>query len=304
VLLLATAKAAATTKVRVPGYNVPMTHAEHLQSLQRQIQHLQDQLHAQAIPAQWRVDRAIMAATANVAETAMASSSPVPANANEPSWEEHIRSQPGASIATSNSATYAQVAAMNSAPPSSPTVKRSTRTKDNGRDHSANAASASAAAGPEPARSPSVQRHEPAENPAAAALQAAADAATIAAKRNDHEVLRAVLRAAATTANALAQAAPQDMVPTHRRGGRPPPTRRKPRAWPRRTQRPALAGPGTPAPTATGISTAKLPKLPRWTPSQHPTTASSPPEGRTKSPPADRNIYRKQQMSRARLSPL
>ena len=162
---------------------------------------------------------------------------------------------------------------MNSAPPVSPTVTRSTRTKDNGRDHSANAASALATAGPELTRSLSVQRHEPAKNPAAAALQAAADAAAIAAKRNDHEVLRAVLRAAATTANALAQAAPQDMVPTHRRGGRPPPTRRKPRAWPRRTQRPA--GPGTPAPTATGISTAKLPKLPRWT--QHPTTASSPP---------------------------
>ena len=78
--------------------------------------------------------------------------------------------------------------------------------------------------------------------------------------------------------NALAQAAPQDTVPTHRRGGRPPPTRRKPRAWPRRTQRPA--GPGNPAPTATGINAAKLPKLPRWTPGQHPTTASSPPTRR------------------------
>ena len=86
---------------------------------------------------------------------------------------------------------------MNSAPPLSPTVKRSTRTKDDGRDHSANAASDSTAAGPELTRSPSVQRHEPAENPAAAAaLQAAADAAAIAAKRNDHEVLRAVLLAA------------------------------------------------------------------------------------------------------------
>ena len=103
-LLLAAAKAAATAKVFVPGYNNPMTHAEHLQALQRQIQYLQDQLQ-QAIPAQWRADRAIMAATANVAETAMASSSPVPANANEPSWEEHIRSQPGAPIAKSIPAT-------------------------------------------------------------------------------------------------------------------------------------------------------------------------------------------------------
>ena len=159
-----------------------------------------------------------------------------------------------------------------------PDVRRPSRTKDDGRDHSANAASALTTAGPEPTRSPRVQRHEPAENPAAAALQAAADAAAIAAKRNDHEVLRAILRAAATTANALAQAAPQDTVPTHRRGGRPPPTRRKPRAWPRRTQRPA--GPGNPAPTATGINAAKLPKLPRWTPGQHPTTASSPPTRR------------------------
>ena len=87
VLLLAAAKAAATAKTFVPGYNIPMTHAEHLQALQRQIQYRQGLLHAQAIPA---ADRAIMAATANVAETAMASSSPVPANANEPSWGEHI----------------------------------------------------------------------------------------------------------------------------------------------------------------------------------------------------------------------
>ena len=169
-LLLAEAKAAATAKVFVPGYNIPMAHAEHLQALQRQIhwQYLQGMLYAQAIPA---ADRAIMAATANLAETAMASGSPVPANVNGPSWERHIRSQPRASTAKSEPATYAQVAEMNSAPPSSPTVKRSTRTKDDsdGRDHSANAASASTAAGPELTRSPSVQPHEPAENPAAAA---------------------------------------------------------------------------------------------------------------------------------------
>ena len=106
-LLLAAAKAAATAKVLVPGYNIPMTHAEHLQALQRHIQYLQGMLHAQAIPA---ADRAIMAATANLAETAMASGSPVPANANGPSWERHIRSQPRASTAKSEPATYAQVA--------------------------------------------------------------------------------------------------------------------------------------------------------------------------------------------------
>ena len=321
VLQLATAKAAATTKVRVPGYNVPMTHAEHAQALQRQIQYL---LNTRAIPA---ADRAILAATADVAESATASSRTVPANANEPSWERHIRSQPGASIATSNSATYAQVAAMNSAPPLSPTVKRSTRTKDTGRDHSANlnAASASATTGPEPARSPSAAAAQQAADDAAAfqaaadaaataakcdlaaaALQAAADAAAIAA--NDPLVLRAVLLAAAATASALAQTT--GIVQPRRRGGRPPPTRRAdPNLRPRRIRRPA----GTPAPTATGTRTARQP---RWT--QHPTTASSPPrEGRkarqhtgastassnraaTSTVPATRNVG----MSHPRLSPL
>ena len=61
-----------------------MTHDEHLHALQRQILYLQEQLHAQAIPAQWWEDRAITAEAANVAETAMASSSPVPPIANEP----------------------------------------------------------------------------------------------------------------------------------------------------------------------------------------------------------------------------
>ena len=62
-LLLAAEQATTPAKFFVPGYNNPMTHNEHLQALQRQIQYLQDQLHAQANPAQWRADRVIMAAT-------------------------------------------------------------------------------------------------------------------------------------------------------------------------------------------------------------------------------------------------
>jgi hypothetical protein len=62
-----------------------MTQAEHVRALQRQIQYLQEQLYAQAIiPAQWQAHRAIIAETVNAAET-MASSSPVPVFANEPS---------------------------------------------------------------------------------------------------------------------------------------------------------------------------------------------------------------------------
>ena len=267
-LQLAAEQAATAVKVYVPGYNNPMTQTEHLAALQRQIQYLQEQLHAHAIPAQWRAHMAIMAETANVEEAVMASSCPVPPIANEPArGGEHTRAQTTAlANLRSNSATYAE-AVMSSVPD----VKRRTSTNDNGRVHPANAASASATAGPEPARNSSVQQHKPAENLAAAALQAAADAAATAAE--DPRILRAVLLAAAATASALAQAAPQDTVPTHRRGGRPPPTRRaKTRAWPRRTRR----APGTPAPTATGTSTAKQP---RWT--QQPTTASSPPrEGR------------------------
>jgi hypothetical protein len=52
-LLLAAEQAATAVKVYVPGYNNPMTQAEYVQALQRQIQYLQEQLHAQAIPAQW-----------------------------------------------------------------------------------------------------------------------------------------------------------------------------------------------------------------------------------------------------------
>ena len=106
---------------------------------------------------------------------------------------------------------------MNCEPLSSRTVRRNTRTKDNGSDHSANAASTSATAGPEPERNSSIQQHKPAENLAAAALRAAADAAATAAE--DPRILRTVLLAAAAPANALAQTIPQDTVLPHRRGG-------------------------------------------------------------------------------------
>ena len=112
-LLLTAEQTAAAVKGFVPGYNNPMTQAEYVQALQRQIHHLQEQLHPQAIPAQWREHRAIIAETVNAAGT-MASSSLVPAFANELSRKVHIRSQPGAPIAMSNSATYAQ-AVMNTA---------------------------------------------------------------------------------------------------------------------------------------------------------------------------------------------
>jgi hypothetical protein len=150
-----------------------MTPDEQIQALRRQVQYLQEQLHAPAILVQWRADRAIMAETANVAETAMATNSPVPANANEPAREEHTRAQPRA-FAKSNAAAYAQ-AVMSSDPSMSPTVKPSTRTNDNDRDHPVNAASSSVTACPEPARNP-VLRRNPAENAALAALPAAAKA--------------------------------------------------------------------------------------------------------------------------------
>jgi hypothetical protein len=143
--LLAAEQAATAVKVYVPGYNIPMTQAEHLAALQRQIQYLTEQLHAQAIPAQWqwRAQMAIMAETANVEEAVMAFSSPVPPIANEPArGGEHTRAQTALANLRSSSATYAE-AVMSSAPD----VKRSTSTNDNDRGHPANAASAFAAAG-------------------------------------------------------------------------------------------------------------------------------------------------------------
>ena len=169
-------------------------------------------------------------------------------------------------LAKSNADTYAQ-AVMKGDPAVSP-MKRSTRTNDPGGDHLANAASSSATVGTEPAvmMSHTVLRHNgPADNAKAAAMQAAATAAATAAE--DPRILRTVLLAAAATANALAQTIPQDTVLPHRRGGRPPSTRRanpSGRARPRRTRRPA------PAPTATGSSTAEQPR-------QHSTIANSPP---------------------------
>ena len=274
-------RAATAVRVYVPGYNNPMTQTEYQQALERQIQHLQDQLHwhAQAIPVQWPgwADGTGMAETANVGEAVMASS-PVPALTYEHSWKEHIPSQLGAPIVKSNTATYAQTLMMNSEPSLSRTVKRSTSTKDNDSDHSANAASTSATAGPEPARNFSVQQHKPAENLAAAALQAAADAAATAAE--DPRILRAVLLAAAATAKALAQTGAKDTgtVQPRRRGGRPPPTKRaNPRPRPRRTRTPAA----TPAPSTTGSRTARQSRQP-------PNASSLPREGQARPQPGAR----------------
>jgi hypothetical protein len=168
---------------------------------------------------------------------------------------------------------------MSTDTPLSPTVKRTARTKPNGRDCPANAARASAAAGPEPAvtlGAPlSCQCDTTPLTTAAAALWTAADAAAAAAaaESNDPRILRAVLLAAAATANALAPTGAQDTAQAHRRGGRPPPTRRaNPRARPRRNRRPT----DTPAPRATGSRTLAA-KQSR----QHdPATANSPPSPR------------------------
>ena len=212
--------AATAAKVFVPGYIAPMSSDEHLQALHRQVQYLREQLRylneqhcAAAIHAQYWADRCFTAETANAAETARATNSPVPANANEPSREEHTRSQPTATAKSNSSTTYAQ-AVMSSDTPLSPVVKRTARTKPNGRDCPANAARTSAAAGPEPAvtRSPTELRYNPADNAAAAALWTAA-----AAECDDPRILRAVLLAAAATANALAQTGDSAGTPTRRK---------------------------------------------------------------------------------------
>ena len=135
-----------------------------------------------------------------------------------------------------------------------PVVKRTTRTRPNGRDSPANAARASAAADPE--SSLTELRHNPvAESPAAAALRTAANAAAAAAECDDPRILQTVLVAAAATANALAHTGAQGTLQAHRRGGRPPPMTRRPGranpgARPRRNRRPT----GT-APRATGSRT-------------------------------------------------
>ncbi len=84
------------------------------------------------------------------------------------------------------------------------------------------------------------------------ALQDVADAAAAASNWGDPNILKAVLKAAATTAKAPADCqvrAPQG----HQRGGRPPPTRKeRPRARRRRLQRSA----GARAPRVTDTHTA------------------------------------------------
>ena len=250
--LLAAEHAAKAAKVYVPGYVIPMTKDEHLRALQRQIQYLLEQRHAPAMHAQWQPDRASLAESAN---------GQAPTNANGPSGGDHILQH--RALAKSNAATYAQ--AVKRDPPES-LAKQSARANDLDGDQLANAASSLATVGTDPAimMSPNVLRHNLADNAKAAAIQAAADAA--AAATENPRILRAVLVAAAATANALAQAIPLDPVPPHRRGGRPPPRRANPsgRARPRRIRRPA------PTPTATGPNTAEQPR-------QHSTIANTPP---------------------------
>ena len=205
----------------------------------------------------------LAAANSPVPVPVAAANSPVPANANLNGPT--TRTQP-ATLAMSNSLTYAQAVTS-----SVPDVRRLPRTNDLGGDRSANAASASATADPASAimMSPTVLQHNLADHAKAAALQAAADAAAAAA--TDPKILRAVLLAAAATANALASTIPLDAVPTHRRGGRPPKTRRaNARPRPRRTRRPTGMHTGAPAPTADSTSTARQP-------SQHSAFADSPP---------------------------
>jgi hypothetical protein len=183
-------------------------------------------------------------------------------------------------------------------------MKPSTRANDFGGDHLANAASSSATVGSEPAivMSPTVLRHNLADNAKAAAIQAAADAA--AAATSEPRILRAVLLAAAATASALARSIPPDTLTAHRRGGRPPPT--KPRANPRprqrRTRRPTGMHTGTP--TAAGTSRQS---------SKHPAFAKSPPRaGQARPQPgarpprfdSTRSATLATAKSRPRLSPL
>ena len=206
----------------MPGYTIPMTSDEHCQALHRQIQYLNEQLRylnvrhgVAATDAQYWAQRCHKAETANAAESTSAAINPVPANANEPSREEHTQSQP-APIAKGNSSTTYAEAVMSSGPSLSPVVKRAARTRPKARDSPANAAGASTAAA-DPETSPTELRHSLAENAAAAALRTAAIAAAAAAKCEDPWILHTVLVAAAATANALAQTSAQDTVQAHRR---------------------------------------------------------------------------------------
>jgi hypothetical protein len=148
------------------------------------------------------------------------------------------------------------------------------------------AAATSATTGPVPAVSPTRLRRNGANatdrnssnNTAAAALQDVADAAAAAANCEDPNIFNAVLKAAATTAKALADCrvrAPQG----HRRGGRPPPTRKeKPIAWRRRLQRSA----GSPAPRVTDTHTATQSRRTQQGQHNPPTTSSLQREGQNR----------------------
>ena len=300
------ADTAAADRVFVPGYAAPITMQEYqLQALHCQVVQLQQHLDAAVRDAQHWAYIAHMAETNYAAETAKAIAGTVPtreehtrsqprahfaksnhANQAQPVMRSDsplngsdaigtdLHATTAATSATigplakSNADTYAQ-AVMKGDPAMSP-MKRSTRANDPGGDHLANAASSSATVGTKPAvmMSPTVLRHNPADNAKAAAMQAAADAAATAAE--DPRILRSVLLAAAATASALARSIPPDIVTAHRRGGRPPPMRPRanPRPRPRRTRRPTGMHTGTP--TAAGTSTARQS-------SQHSAFAKSPP---------------------------
>ena len=91
--------AAEANTVFVPGNVIPMTQ---LQALHCQVERLhQQQFCAAASDAQYSAHSAQMAETTSSAETARATTGPVPAIANGPSRVEHTRPHPGAPIAKS-----------------------------------------------------------------------------------------------------------------------------------------------------------------------------------------------------------
>ncbi len=75
----------------------------YLSYLREQLQYLNKQHCSAAIHAQYWADLCLTTETANAAEITSAAVNPVPANANEPSREEHTQSQPAAPIAKGNS---------------------------------------------------------------------------------------------------------------------------------------------------------------------------------------------------------
>jgi hypothetical protein len=195
---------------------------------------LQQHLNAAVSDAQQWAYIAHMAETTNAAETAKATAGTVPTIAQrtlkgprgvQRGTHVHSQEQPRLPL----SACDAQRLSLK---PHRKATKRYQHERI-GTDLSANAAATSAPTGTVPAMSPTRPRHNGTnatggsspDNAAAAALRAAA-----AANCEDPSVLKAVLKAAATTAKALGDCrvtAPQG----RRRGGRPPPTRKeRPRA--------------------------------------------------------------------------